>query len=107
MKGGLMRVFSVLFILFFASCAPVNRGSRQEKRIDIISAETFHLEIGGEALSIQYFIDGASFNALAISREEATRIIDALESAGELYNSEVLYAKINLCFRTDLKSGGR
>ena len=102
-----MKVFSVLAVLFLASCAPAERVARQEKRIDIISAETFPLDIGGEALSVQYFIDGASFNALAISLTEAERIIDALKAAGELYNSEVLYAKINLCFRPDLKSGGR
>lgn len=102
-----MRVFSVLAVLFLVSCSPVERVSIPEKRIDIISAETFPLDVGGTALSIQYFIDGASFNALALSRAEAERIINALKVAGSIYNSEVLYAKINLCFRSDLKSGGR
>lgn len=96
-------VIVILVIFLFLSCSA---NKPQPKRLDIISCEIIHLERGGLAMSVFYLVDGTAQPALLCSREEADRFAAAFESF-EKHNLEVYFESISICFRPDIKSGGR
>lgn len=99
-----MRVCSFFLFLFVLASCSANKP--QPKRLDIISCEIIHLERGGLAMSVFYLVDGTAQPALLCSREEADRFAAAFSSFDK-HNMEVYVESLSICFRPDIKSGGR